>query len=239
MEPLWVDLHLHTNRESIHLERLFSCKPTASPRVMARAAKRAGMDAIAITDHDLFLGEREAKRLSRTVGITVIPGAEVGIAWFTHVLVLGFSPEKKVFDKRAFSCLDDFVDWVHDNNGLCIMAHPKSSPMRYLRPWRMRVFDGIEVINGMGSVIRPEPWMRLTTAGSDSHSPDGLGYCYNVVNAENSVDDILEALARGECKPVGSPWPRWMRIAYVKRTAMTVESRAYNRVKNFILRRKR
>mgnify|MGYP000587385296 CR=1 FL=1 len=40
-------------------------------------AKRAGLDALAITDHDTLAGASRAQVLGKRYGITVIPGVEI------------------------------------------------------------------------------------------------------------------------------------------------------------------
>ena len=45
-------------------------------------AKRAGLDALAITDHDTMSGVPRAEILGRRYGLTVIPGVE--ISTFAH-----------------------------------------------------------------------------------------------------------------------------------------------------------
>jgi len=46
-----------------------------------REAKKRGLNAIALTDHDTLAGIDEAESEARAVGVGLIPGIEIGIAW--------------------------------------------------------------------------------------------------------------------------------------------------------------
>lgn len=62
-----IDLHTHSTRSD----------GTESPEQVVRAAAAAGLDVIALTDHDTVEGWDEADRAGREVGVQVIPGAEL------------------------------------------------------------------------------------------------------------------------------------------------------------------
>jgi len=62
-----VDLHVHTSySDGVH-----------SPFEIIQKAKRAGIDAISITDHDNISAIKEATKIGEEVGIEVIPGVEI------------------------------------------------------------------------------------------------------------------------------------------------------------------
>lgn len=60
------DLHCHT----------IASDGSASPEEVVLMAKKRGLSAIAITDHDTFSGIRAAERAGAECGIKVLPGAE-------------------------------------------------------------------------------------------------------------------------------------------------------------------
>lgn len=64
-----IDLHTHSTRSD----------GTVSPREVVRLAKRAGLTAVALTDHDSVLGVEEALRAGEELGVEVIPGVELSI----------------------------------------------------------------------------------------------------------------------------------------------------------------
>lgn len=84
-EAFRADLHLHTSASDGML----------SPAAMVRAAEAAGMDVIAITDHDTAWGLNEAMEAARGGGMRVIGGIELscGSGEEVHVLGYGFKPD--------------------------------------------------------------------------------------------------------------------------------------------------
>ncbi|MBI1898868.1 MAG: PHP domain-containing protein [Acidobacteria bacterium] len=66
-----IDLHTHT-RES---------DGTCSPQELVEAARRAGLEALGITDHDTFAGYEQAVPLAREAGLPLICGIELSTAW--------------------------------------------------------------------------------------------------------------------------------------------------------------
>ena len=86
------DLHLHTR-----------CSDGAqTPAEMVRRARAAGMDVIAITDHDAVAGVNEARKAGQAEGILVLPGVElsVGLGREIHMLGYGVNPDDE--ETRAF-----------------------------------------------------------------------------------------------------------------------------------------
>lgn len=75
------DLHLHS----------YYSDGTFSPEEIARRAEAAGLDTIALTDHDTLLGCRETAEACRRRGIRFIPGSELTVEWDGwEVHVLGY-----------------------------------------------------------------------------------------------------------------------------------------------------
>lgn len=62
----YIDLHTHTYYSDGGL----------SPTELVKAAKKAGLSAIAITDHDTLKGLPEARRAGEKYGLEVVPGVE-------------------------------------------------------------------------------------------------------------------------------------------------------------------
>jgi hypothetical protein len=63
----WVDLHAHSTASD----------GTLSPAAMVGAAHRAGLTALALTDHDSIDGIAEAESAGRTLGVEIITGVEL------------------------------------------------------------------------------------------------------------------------------------------------------------------
>lgn len=65
-----VDLHTHTTASD----------GTDSPSVLVEKAAKAGLAAVAVTDHDTVSGLAEAVRAGETFGITVVRGCELAVS---------------------------------------------------------------------------------------------------------------------------------------------------------------
>jgi predicted metal-dependent phosphoesterase TrpH len=83
-----IDLHTHSNRSD----------GTDSPTELVEKAQAAGLDVVAITDHDSTAGWDEAQVAADRVGITLVRGIEIstmldGVS--VHLLGYGFDPENE------------------------------------------------------------------------------------------------------------------------------------------------
>lgn len=76
----FVDLHVHSDASD----------GTFSPEQVAGLAARAGLEAIALTDHDTTAGVPAAIKAGRVYGIEVVPGIEVSSSYEGHEIhILG------------------------------------------------------------------------------------------------------------------------------------------------------
>jgi 3',5'-nucleoside bisphosphate phosphatase len=79
-----IDLHTHSSASD----------GTDTPGDLVREAAAAGLDVVALTDHDAMSGWAEAREASDEVGITLVPGLEISTR-FGHrgVHLLGYLPD--------------------------------------------------------------------------------------------------------------------------------------------------
>ncbi|NDV26142.1 PHP domain-containing protein [Desulfovibrio sp. JC010] len=91
-----IDLHTHSTASD----------GTFTPAELVRAAKQAGLTAIALTDHDTMEGLPEALETGVKAGIEVVPGCELGVeskVGVLHIVGLWVDPYserlKRVFDE--------------------------------------------------------------------------------------------------------------------------------------------
>lgn len=76
-----IDLHTHSTASD----------GTFTPTELMRAAKEAGLSAIALTDHDTFDGLPEAREEAQKLGLELVPGCELSLDYAglpTHLLAL-------------------------------------------------------------------------------------------------------------------------------------------------------
>ncbi|MGR9051935.1 MAG: PHP domain-containing protein [Gammaproteobacteria bacterium] len=77
------------------------CHSTASdgaltPTALVERANSLGVTSLALTDHDTTAGLAEARKATRAIGITLIPGIELSASWneqCVHIVGLGIDPE--------------------------------------------------------------------------------------------------------------------------------------------------
>lgn len=91
-------------RIDLHTHSLVS-DGTDTPTQLVRKAAEAGLDAIALTDHDTFDGLREAKLAGRAAGVDVLAGMEFSTrlgAGAVHLLAYGCDPhDEALLDELA------------------------------------------------------------------------------------------------------------------------------------------
>lgn len=85
MDHLNIDLHTHS-----------TCSDgTLPPAMLVAHAAAAGIEVLALTDHDSIAGLAEAQAAAQAHGITLVPGVEISAAWrgqSIHVLGLWIDP---------------------------------------------------------------------------------------------------------------------------------------------------
>jgi len=168
------DPHCHTT----------SSDGMVTPGELVLAAVGAGLDLIAVTDHDTMAAVKEVQARGEDVGLSVVAGQEIttGGPALTHIM--GWFLSRPV--KRGMS-VEDTVDAIHDQGGLVIVPHPfmpvyfgSVQPRMLLRLLEHREVDGIETRftapigtrrKGMLDAFYAEHEGRLGAAvgGSDCH----------------------------------------------------------------------
>ena len=94
-----IDLHTHSN---------FS-DGTLTPTALVERAAAAGIDVLALTDHDTTAGLPEAQRAAAAGGITLVPGVELSATWRAqaiHILGLWIDPAAPQWQARLDSQAD-------------------------------------------------------------------------------------------------------------------------------------
>ena len=100
-----VDMHAHTTASD----------GSYTPTELVRYAKKKGLSAIAITDHDTIAGVEEASIEGRKLGIRVLPGAELSTRMDdcdVHMTSLFINCKNKQLIKR----LDDMAASRQERN---------------------------------------------------------------------------------------------------------------------------
>jgi len=196
------DLHIHTHYSKgtkIQAEGL------NSPGEIVKYAKKIGLDAVAITDHDEFEGAIEAEKIGKKLGVTVIKGQEVTATGDKHILGLGL--DKRI---KPGSSIEETIDQIRKQGGIAIASHPFDLAKKGIREKSVKC-DAAEVFNAINldrfSNRRARRFALKHSipmvAGSDAHCKEMLGYGVTEIEAGDSVDSVLEAIRKGHTSLVG------------------------------------
>jgi hypothetical protein len=173
----------------IHMHTIYSYDGTASVLSVLKRARQAGLDVIAITDHDEIRGAIEALDLASKVGIEVIPGVEITTA---DGDLLALFVQRAI--KPGMSLIDTLLA-VRDEGGIAIAPHPMAGgfSMKSLnaysirKAWRhpeaSRVLLGIEIYNATTLDHESELFAEIIaertglskTGSSDAHVLEAIG----------------------------------------------------------------
>ncbi|VXB11061.1 PHP domain-containing protein [Aeromicrobium sp. 9AM] len=94
-----IDLHTHSDRSD----------GTDSPTELVENAKAAGLDVVAITDHDSTEGWKDADKAAKRVGITLVHGIEISTKLdgrSVHLLGFEFDPRHKELLRELRKVID-------------------------------------------------------------------------------------------------------------------------------------
>jgi len=199
------DLHIHTAYSD----------GRGTIREVVAAAKKAGLDAIAITDHNTSKGYFIARRIAEN--LIVIPGFEATTT-AGHVIVLGVV---KRSDRKLVLPYEELIERVEELGGVTILAHP-AIHARHLKKWIQCKPTAVEVINALYPLPKIQTHIsmkiakklnRPTTAGSDAHQPNQTGKAYITIEVNKpAIEEILEAIRKGKTVIGGSFSPLKVRI---------------------------
>jgi len=106
-----------TARYDLHCHSLAS-DGTLTPAGLVQAARDAGIEVLALTDHDTTDGIREAAA-APVAGLRLVPGAEISVTWQSqtiHVLGLGIDPGCDEL-QAGLAQLREFRDWRAEEIG--------------------------------------------------------------------------------------------------------------------------
>jgi predicted metal-dependent phosphoesterase TrpH len=208
---LLIDLHTHT--QPLSHDSLLTADD------LIDVAKRAGLNAVCLTEHDFFWEPEKVDELRRRHDFLVIPGIEVNTE-DGHVVVFGL--ERYVYGMHRMHELSALVDAA---GGVMIAAHP----YRRQLPFELRnegdwsevlqraaanpayaSVSAIESFNGRGSArenaFAAELAARLglrEVAASDAHAGQDVGTCATEFERPIAdLNDLIRELKLGRFHPV-------------------------------------
>ncbi len=221
------ELHVHTK---------FSFDSIMEPYDIIRAARKAGLNGIAITDHDTVKGALETARINDDPDFTVIPGVEVATDAGD---IIGLFLQNEIISRKAIEVIDE----IHERGGLAILPHPYKG--HRLTDELIEKVDVIEIFNARCTAEENEKAKKLAeefnkpaSVGSDAHFLREIGTCR--VNIKSN--DIKIALLKGDAEFITGLNPTYLFhfsqiIRSLKlRTYYKVPVQLYRALRNFLFK---
>ena len=217
------DLHVHTD-----------ASPDSRTTVAAavRAAKKAGLDGIALANHNKFVIPPQ------TDGFVIIPACEYSTDAGHLITYFINSPLDEGLEKNAQGQYHwrDILERARAQNAIIILAHPYSPEWANRDDEVYTAVDGIEAYNARiehAAAKEPNPRAQekirnlgcAFTAGSDAHFAREIGAAYWEYDAESgTLSEIYDALKSGTgrvyggcAKAIWRPLSSWQMMFATKR----------------------
>jgi predicted metal-dependent phosphoesterase TrpH len=184
------------------------------------SAERAGLDVIALTDHDDIRGAFELRELAarRSSPVEVVPGSEVTTR-SGHLLALWIEEEIPMFCSLAQA-----VTRIHQTGGMAIVPHPLSYLTFSIGEGALRqlaangddtgMVDAVEVRNpSYAGRVRASRALWLNshvlrvaeTGSSDAHHAALVGTCWTEFPGSTSLE-LRSAMQVHATRPDGRGW---------------------------------
>lgn len=199
------DFHMHAGIDENH-------KLDHSPKQLIDQAHQLGFGVLSITNHNTLTYSKDLANYAKKRGILLIPGAEMSIEG-KEVLVLNITKQLKG-RIRTFYDLERYKD----ENLLVIAPHPFYPDAKSLLSKleeNIRLFDAIEFCHFYLSWITfnkkaqeiARKYRKPMVGTSDSHMLEQLGLTYSMVDADQNINSVLEAIRKNRIKIMTKPLP--------------------------------
>ncbi|MCD6275554.1 MAG: PHP domain-containing protein [Thermoplasmata archaeon] len=215
-------------RVDMHIHSIYSSDGTMEIKEILKLAKKIGLGAIAITDHNEIKGALKAREMKI---LPVIRGIEVSSSE-GHILAYGV--DCKI--PRDLG-IPETIERIRECGGIAVAAHP-------YRYWsglgegnvKKFQFDAIEVFNGRCKQSSNKRAKKLCeelnkpfTAGSDAHFPDEIGRAGLIVESENE-EEILDMIMKKKVSVFGTSRGKLATLRYVKKAVSGWVMRGFKRI---------
>jgi predicted metal-dependent phosphoesterase TrpH len=201
-------------RADLHVHTTYSSDSLITPKDLIYYAKKNGLNAVAVTDHNYLDGA--IKIAKETRDFLVIPGMEVSSSE-GHIIALNI--EEPI--PRNLTALET-VECIHTSGGIAIACHPYVNFKGCLRNAVCDAFDAIEVINARAFPFQKsvkkaqeaaEKFRLSKVAGTDAHYGPQIGYGYTTIDIEDTtVEAVTHAIIHGNCQAHGQQVPLMLNI---------------------------
>lgn len=192
-----IDLHTHSSISD----------GTDTPSALVLAAREAGLDAFALTDHDTFDGIDEAKQAAQRIGVTVIAGVEMSTQLEgVSVHLLGYG-----MDRRNRDLIDELAKLRAGRTGRVAAMADRLTELGM----PMTENDIIAAAKASPSIGRPHVADAMVAKGyvadrdeafRDWLADDKPGYVHRYSAALGDAIDLLHEA--GGVAVIAHPWSR-------------------------------
>lgn len=203
---LKIDFHIHSH---------FSLDSDMSTEDIIEFAKKSGLDAIAVTDHNSIKGGVETQKISG--GLIVFVGSEIKTK---EGEIIGLNLKKDIPPNLP---LAQTCKLVKEQNGFIIIPHPFDKFRNGIGNAIEKIIEYIDAVEIFNARTLAESFNRQAfefakknrlpyVAGSDAHFKSEIGSVCMHVDCKINKDDILKAIKMGQAKITGKKtgiMPHW------------------------------
>jgi predicted metal-dependent phosphoesterase TrpH len=203
------------SRLDLHVHSRHSHDARGSVLELAEAARAHGLLGFALTDHDSIAGHAEIQDAMAQTGQIIVPSAEITTAE-GHLLALGI----RAAVPKGLG-LKDTIDLVQAQGAIAVAAHPLRfwtglGPRGLREHAELGHLHAAEARNARERQLAQQNTERLCrelglalVGGSDAHWVRDIGTCSTQFDEPPvTVEDVLDGIRRGRCKPVAGVLPR-------------------------------
>ena len=194
------DLHVHSKA---------SADGRSEISKLVKAAVKKGIDAIAITDHDI------CSVLPESNNVLLIPAAEITTD-AGHILALFLETPidmKALLNSSPIADAERTIQAIHAHGGIAVWAHPFAPQKADEKQFQNLKIDAVETQNARAPLkdfsanqkaAQLAAWRSLPcVGGSDAHHASEIGSCYTEFECNaKTIDDLRRALRCGDCRAV-------------------------------------
>lgn len=175
-----LDLHIHSK---------YSFDSFSEPNRIICAAKRKGLNGIAITDHNTIKGGIETRKINQDQNFLVIVGCEIS----TDIGdIIGLFLTEEIKSRNSMEVIEE----IHHQGGIAVLPHPYKG--HKLNDEVIKEIDVVEGFNARTSeednskaIKLAEQYNKPVVAGSDAHFYCEIGASKIVLNSNEVKNEIL------------------------------------------------
>ena len=188
-----LDLHIHSK---------YSFDSISDPKKIVDIARKKGLDAIAITDHNTIKGSLIGRKFSKD--IMVICGSEIGT---DKGDILGLFLNEEIKKRTYFEAIDE----IKDQDGIAVLAHP----FKRINKFDEEILKKIDAIEGFNARAGSSANAKAVkfgsrygipmTGGSDAHFYFEIGRGRTIIGDVDDSEDVRKAILGGNTYLRGEP----------------------------------